>query len=175
MHRLPETGFLRLPQIIGNPKASPPIPGVFPVGKSTWWAGVKSGKYPPAVKISDRCTAWPVEAILKLIETQHAMASEMSACAMGNASRFDRAAMPDPVAYYAERASLRLIGRGRWRSAVCPFHDDTRPSLRVNAETGAYRCMVCNAKGGDVLAFHRARHGLSFQQAARDLGAWRTA
>ena len=94
---------------------------------------------------------------------------------MSSASCFDRAAMPDPASYYIERATLRLTGRGRWRSAVCPFHDDTRPSLRVNIETGGYRCMVCGAKGGDVLAFHRARHGLSFQQAARDLGAWRVA
>lgn len=92
---------------------------------------------------------------------------------MRSLSQFKRCLLPDPAGYYAERAALRLIGRGRWRSAVCPFHDDTRPSLRVNAESGAYRCMVCNARGGDVLAFHRARHGLSFVQAARDLGAWR--
>jgi DNA primase len=86
-------------------------------------------------------------------------------------ARFKREALPDPAGYYADNAALRLTGRGRWRSAVCPFHDDTRPSLRVNTETGAFRCMACGAKGGDVLAFHRARHGLSFQQAARDLGA----
>ena len=84
---------------------------------------------------------------------------------------FDREKLPNAVRYYAEREALRLVGRGRWRSAVCPFHDDTRPSLRINIETGAYRCMTCGAKGGDVLAFHRARHGLSFTQAARDLGA----
>jgi DNA primase len=91
------------------------------------------------------------------------------------AAHFDRTALPDAMGYYAGRAALRLVGRGQWRSALCPFHDDTRPSLRVNAVTGAYRCMVCNARGGDVLAFHRALHGLSFQQAARDLGAWRAA
>jgi len=86
--------------------------------------------------------------------------------------RFSRAALPDPLRYF-ERAGLLLIGRGRWRSALCPFHDDHHPSLRVNVETGHYRCMACGAKGSDVLAFHRARHGLSFMQAARDLGAWR--
>jgi DNA primase len=90
---------------------------------------------------------------------------------MRSAGRFMRTALPDPAGYYAERAALRLIGRGRWRSALCPFHDDTRPSLRINVESGAYRCMACGAKGGDVLAYHRARHGLSFLQAARDLGA----
>lgn len=90
-------------------------------------------------------------------------------------ANFDRAALLAVVNYYSDRMGLRLIGCGRWRSAVCPFHDDTRPSLRVNIENGAFRCMVCGAKGGDVLAFHRQRHGLSFQQAARDLGAWSAA
>ncbi len=88
---------------------------------------------------------------------------------------FARGHLPDPVAYYVEREGARLLGRGHWRSALCPFHDDTRPSLRVNVESGAYRCMACGAKGPDVLSFHRQRHGLSFVQAARDLHAWRTA
>jgi DNA primase len=86
--------------------------------------------------------------------------------------RFARELLPEPAGYF-ERTGLPLIGCGRWRSAVCPFHDDARPSLRVNVETGGYRCMACGTKGGDVLAFHRARYGLSFMQAARDLGAWR--
>lgn len=68
MHHLPETGYLRLPQIIGNPKADPPIPAVIPVGKSTWWAGVRSGRYPPPVKLAPRITAWRVEDIRALIE-----------------------------------------------------------------------------------------------------------
>lgn len=40
MPQLPETGYLRLAQIIGNPKANPPIPALIPVSKSTWWAGL---------------------------------------------------------------------------------------------------------------------------------------
>lgn len=68
MHHLPETGYLRLPQIIGNPKADPPIPAVIPVGKSTWWAGVKSGKYPKPIKLSPHVTAWRVSDIRALIE-----------------------------------------------------------------------------------------------------------
>ena len=69
MHQLPETGYLRLPQIIGDPDARPPIPALIPVGKSTWWAGVKSGRYPKPVKtLGRRITAWRVEAIRALIE-----------------------------------------------------------------------------------------------------------
>lgn len=56
---LPDTGYLRLSQI---------IPSIIPVSKSTWWAGVKTGRYPRPVKLSMRCTAWRVEAIIALIE-----------------------------------------------------------------------------------------------------------
>lgn len=68
MHSLPETGFLRLPQIIGDGRATPPLPALIPVGKSTWWAGVKSGRYPKPVKLSPRTTAWRVEDVRALIE-----------------------------------------------------------------------------------------------------------
>lgn len=66
-HRtLPETGYLRLAQIVGNKKAG--IPALIPVSKSTWWQGVKSGRYPQPIKLSERCTAWRVEDVLALIE-----------------------------------------------------------------------------------------------------------
>lgn len=69
MHKLPETGFLRLTQIIGNPKAVPPIPAVIPVSKSTWWEGVRTGRYPQPVRtLGLRITAWRVEDIRTLIE-----------------------------------------------------------------------------------------------------------
>lgn len=67
MGQLPETGFLRLSQIIGDPRADPPIVPIIPVGKSTWWAGVKSGRYPSPIKLSSRITAWKVEDVRELI------------------------------------------------------------------------------------------------------------
>ena len=46
----------------------PAVLARYPVGKSTWWAGVKSGKYPAPVKlIGAKCTAWKSEDIDKLI------------------------------------------------------------------------------------------------------------
>lgn len=70
MNQLPETGFLRLPQIIGDPNAEPPIPPIIPVKKSCWWAGVKSGRFPKPVKIGNgRGTFWRVEDIRALIES----------------------------------------------------------------------------------------------------------
>jgi len=55
---IPEIGFIRLPQVLR----------VVPVGKSTWWAGVASGRFPQAVKLGPRTTAWRVEDIRKLLE-----------------------------------------------------------------------------------------------------------
>ena len=63
---LPETGYLRLSQIVGDKKAG--IAAIIPVSKSTWWQGVKSGRYPQPVKLSERCTAWRVEDVLALID-----------------------------------------------------------------------------------------------------------
>lgn len=64
---LPTTGFLRLKQIIGDRKKG--TPSLIPVGSTTWWAGVKDGRYPPGYKISARTTAWRVEDIRALIES----------------------------------------------------------------------------------------------------------
>ena len=70
MNQLPETGFLRLTQIIGNPAAKPPIPPIIPVKKTCWWAGVKTGRFPVPVKIGNgRGTFWRVEDIRKLIDS----------------------------------------------------------------------------------------------------------
>jgi len=65
---LPEAGFLRIWQIIGNPKAIPPIPALLPVGRTTFLNGVKSGKYPKPVKLGERTTAWRVSDIRALID-----------------------------------------------------------------------------------------------------------
>lgn len=67
MHNLPETGYLRLKQIIGDPKADPPVLPIIPVKKSTWWAGVKSGRYPTPIRHYG-VTLWRVKDILKLID-----------------------------------------------------------------------------------------------------------
>jgi hypothetical protein len=84
---------------------------------------------------------------------------------------FRRSRLPRATLYYPSQG-VSLIGAGTWRSARCPFHDDNHPSLRVNVDTGAFRCMACGAHGGDVLAFHRLRYGLGFIEAAKVLNAW---
>jgi len=76
MNTLPETGFLRLKQIIGNPKATPPIPPLYPVGRTSWLGGVKDGRYPQPVKLGPKTTAWRVEDIKALIETKEGLRAE---------------------------------------------------------------------------------------------------
>lgn len=63
---LPATGFLRLHQIVGNPKTN--TPPLIPIGRTSFLNGVKSGKFPPAYKLGERTTAWKVEDIKALIE-----------------------------------------------------------------------------------------------------------
>jgi len=85
---------------------------------------------------------------------------------------FDRTHLPEPINYFSEQAELTLEGKGKWRTASCEFHGG-RKTMRVNTETGAFRCMAeCGAKGGDVLAYHMASKGMEFIEAAKALGAW---
>lgn len=63
----PATGFVRLPQIVGDPKANPPIPPLIPIGRSTWWHWVSIGKAPAPVKLGPRITAWRAEDVLALV------------------------------------------------------------------------------------------------------------
>lgn len=58
LNNLPETGFIRLPDVLN----------VYPVSRSTWWAGVKSGLYPKPCKLGPRISAWKVDDIKKLIQ-----------------------------------------------------------------------------------------------------------
>lgn len=72
-NRLASAGFLRLPQIIGDPKTG--IPPLIPVSKSTWWSGVKSGRFPKPIKLgTGRVTVWSAAEISDFIATLSAAA-----------------------------------------------------------------------------------------------------
>ena len=55
---IPVTGFLRLPQVLA----------IFPISKSSWWEGCRTGRYPKPVKLGPRTTAWRAEDIAALVE-----------------------------------------------------------------------------------------------------------
>lgn len=54
---LPHTGFVRLPTILK----------LIPISKTTWWLGVKTGRFPKAIKFGPNTTVWRAEDIAKLI------------------------------------------------------------------------------------------------------------
>jgi DNA primase len=59
---------------------------------------------------------------------------------------------------------ITLRRQGRNFVGLCPFHDDSKPSLQVNAERQSWRCWVC-AIGGDVFSFLMQKEGISFPEA----------
>ncbi len=62
--------------------------------------------------------------------------------------------------------SLRRSGKGL--VGLCPWHDDSRPSLQVNPDRQTFRCWVCNL-GGDVFSFLMKMEKLEFREALEQL------
>ena len=85
---------------------------------------------------------------------------------------FDRTLLPD-VATYFENHGLTLKGprSAKWKTTTCNFHGGS-DSMRVNVATGAWVCMSCGEKGGDVLAYDIKDSGREFVDAAKALGCW---
>ncbi|MDB9861843.1 AlpA family phage regulatory protein [Litorivicinus sp.] len=50
--------YLRLSQILE----------ILPIGRSTWWKGVKDGRFPPPIKLGTRITMWDEEEVLRLVQ-----------------------------------------------------------------------------------------------------------
>jgi len=59
---------------------------------------------------------------------------------------------------------VRLRRQGRLYVGLCPWHDDTHPSLQVNPERQSFRCWVCDI-GGDVFSFVMKMEGVDFREA----------
>jgi len=98
--------------------------------------------------------------------------AKLNAPSANSASGFNRELLPEPVAYY-EAQGLALQGprSTQWRTTECRFHGGS-DSMRIRVATGAFVCMACGARGGDVLAYEMAVYGIGFVAAAKRLGAW---
>ena len=85
---------------------------------------------------------------------------------------FDRNRLPDPTTYF-QNQGLTLKGphSAKWRTTACNFHGGS-DSMRVNLATGAWVCMSCSEKGGDILAYEIKVSGCEFVAAAKALGCW---
>ena len=55
---LPETGFLRLSQVLV----------LIPISRSAWWEGIRQGRFPRGIKLGSRTTVWRAEDIRRLID-----------------------------------------------------------------------------------------------------------
>ncbi|HEV7437170.1 MAG TPA: AlpA family phage regulatory protein [Pseudorhizobium sp.] len=60
-NELPRTGFVRLAGILAPN-------GPIPVSRSTWWAGVRTGRFPQPVKLGPRTTVWRWSEIRAMVE-----------------------------------------------------------------------------------------------------------
>jgi len=67
--KLPEPGFTRLPNIIGDKNAEPPVIGFLPMSKPSWYRGIKAGRYPKPARISPNISAWANSKLNKLMES----------------------------------------------------------------------------------------------------------
>ena len=61
--------YLRLWQIIGSAKHD--VQPIIPVSRSTWLAGVKSGRFPTPIKLGPRVTVWLHSQIIQLVGGSH--------------------------------------------------------------------------------------------------------
>ena len=59
---------------------------------------------------------------------------------------------------------LQLRRQGHHYVALCPWHDDRRPSLQINQDRQTWKCWVCN-DGGDVFSFVMKKEGIDFREA----------
>lgn len=62
---IPDSGFLRLKQILGDPKKN--IPAIIPISRSAWFLGVKSGIYPSGLSLSAKVVVYRAEDIRALL------------------------------------------------------------------------------------------------------------
>lgn len=85
---------------------------------------------------------------------------------------FDRALLPDPENYFKNQGLiLKGPSSAKWKTTACHFHGGS-DSMRVNVATGAWICMSCGEKGGDVLAYEIKATAHEFVDAAKALGCW---
>jgi hypothetical protein len=87
--------------------------------------------------------------------------------------RFIHHKLPSAKKYYQQQFHTRWDNFYQaWVSVQCCFHEDLRPSLRINLLSGAFRCFACGNYGSDIISFHQKRYGLSFRQCIDHFNAW---
>ena len=81
-------------------------------------------------------------------------------------SILDRSLLPSPQAYYSQYFTLK----GSKPFVCCPFHHEKTASFQIYLDTGSFFCHGCG-EHGDMIAYHMKKHGYTFVEAVKDLGA----
>ena len=63
---------------------------------------------------------------------------------------------------------ISLSRKGKYWLGICPFHNDSNPSLQVNDDRGMFMCFVDNI-GGDAITFVQKYKNLDFMDALKDI------
>ena len=81
-------------------------------------------------------------------------------------SILDRSLLPSPQAYYGQYFTLK----GSKPFVCCPFHHEKTASFQIYLDTGRFYCFGCGEQG-DIVAYHMKKHGYTFVEAVKHLGA----
>lgn len=81
-------------------------------------------------------------------------------------SILDRSLLPSPQAYYGQYFTLK----GSKPFVICPFHHEKTASFQIYLDTGRFFCHGCG-EHGDMIAYHMKKHGYTFVEAVKHLGA----
>lgn len=73
----------------------------------------------------------------------------------------------DIVEVVQEYVDLTKKGKNYW--GICPFHDDSNPSMSVSSEKQMYNCFSCGKAGG-IYKFVQDIEKISFKDALKKLG-----
>lgn len=65
---------------------------------------------------------------------------------------------------------LPLNKKGANYEALCPFHGDSHPSLKVNDSKGMFKCFVCGT-GGDAISFVKDFKKIDYIEAVKDIAS----
>jgi len=91
--------------------------------------------------------SWPRQPLPKQLTPSRTMAPKAVAERAGKRPAIHpRITIDDVFRILGRRGPLRKVGASEWATR-CPFHDDRRPSLFINAQKEVYHCFGCGAKG----------------------------
>ena len=82
-----------------------------------------------------------------------------------HAAEIERIENETSILRLVESAGIKLTKTGKDFSGLCPFHEESTPSLKISPDKNVWHCFGCNA-GGSVIDWVMKTNGVSFRHAA---------